>query len=199
MSEEETLAAIGIGAAAVDGDADTLILGEMGIGNSTVAAALAAAFFGGKPEDWVGASTASDAGGIARKCAAVERGLALHRGLDAFDTHSRLDGREQAAICGSVLAARTFRIPVILDGFICTAAASTLHVANRSLLDHCLMGHGSAEPGHRRPPNVLGKRPVLEPEMRLGEGTGAALALGILSAALHCHNGMATFVEAGIG
>lgn len=199
MSEEETLAAMGIGAAAVDGDADILILGEMGIGNSTVAAALAAAFFGGNPVDWVGPGTGSDAGGIARKCVAVERGLALHRGRDAFETLSRLGGREQAAICGSVLAARALRIPVILDGFICTAAASTLHVAHKCLLDHCLVGHVSAEPGHRRLLNELGKRPILELEMRLGEGSGAALALGVLRAALDCHNGMATFAEAGIG
>ncbi len=199
MSEEETLAAMGMGATAVDADADVLILGEMGIGNSTVAAALAAAFFGGKPEDWVGPGTGSDAAGIARKCAAVERGLALHRGRDAFETLSRLGGREQAAICGSVLAARALRIPVILDGFICTAAASTLHVAHRSLLDHCLVGHVSAEPGHRRLLNELGKQPILELDMRLGEGSGAALALGVLRAALDCHNGMATFAEAGIG
>jgi nicotinate-nucleotide--dimethylbenzimidazole phosphoribosyltransferase len=199
MTEAETLAAMETGAAAVDDDADVLILGEMGIGNSTVAAALAAAFFGGTAENWVGPGTGSDPAGVARKCAAVGRGLALHQGRDALETLSRLGGREQAAICGSILAARTMRIPVILDGFICTAAASTLHVIRGNLLDHCIVGHVSAEPGHRRLLNELGKRPILELDMRLGEGSGAALALGVLRAALDCHNGMATFAEAGIG
>lgn len=198
MTSEEMLSAMNIGASAVDGNADVLILGEMGIGNSTVASALVAAFFGGAPPDWVGPGTGSDAAGIARKCAAVSKGLALHGGRPALETLSRFGGREQAAICGSILAARASRIPVILDGFICTAAASTLHVAHTGLLDHCLVGHVSAEPGHRRLLKELGKRPILELDMRLGEGSGAALALGILRAALHCHNGMATFAEAGI-
>jgi nicotinate-nucleotide--dimethylbenzimidazole phosphoribosyltransferase len=97
-----------------------------------------------------------------------------------------------------VLAARERRIPVILDGFICTAAAAVLHAADPALLDHCLVGHVSAEPGHRRLLAEIGKRPLLDLDMRLGEGTGAALALGILRGALACHNGMATFAEAGV-
>ncbi|MCC5967951.1 MAG: nicotinate-nucleotide--dimethylbenzimidazole phosphoribosyltransferase, partial [Natronohydrobacter sp.] len=109
-----------------------------------------------------------------------------------------LGGREQAAICGAVLAARAHRIPVILDGFICTAAAACLHAADARLLAHCLVGHASAEPGHRRLLAALGQKPVLDFDMRLGEGSGAALALGILRAALACHNGMATFAEAGV-
>jgi nicotinate-nucleotide--dimethylbenzimidazole phosphoribosyltransferase len=200
MNEDECLDALNRGAAAVNADADILILGEMGIGNSTVAAALAAALFGGEVRDWVGPGTGSDSAGIARKIDAINRGLTLHAGLkgNAPAILAALGGREQAAICGAVLAARSNRIPVILDGFICTAAAAVLHATDARLLDHCLVGHASAEPGHRKLLGAIGKRPVLEFDMRLGEGSGAALALGILRSALACHNGMATFGEAGV-
>lgn len=198
MTETETLAAINIGAAAVDTTADVLILGEMGIGNSTIAAALTSALFGGDVAEWVGPGTGSDANGIVRKVAAINAGLALHAGLSAARTLAALGGREQAAICGAVLAARAARIPVLLDGFICTAAASVLYAADPALLDHCLVGHVSTEPGHRKLLATINKRAVLEFDMRLGEGSGAALALGILRAALECHNGMATFGEAGV-
>jgi len=200
MSEADCLDALWQGASAVDEGADVLILGEMGIGNSTVAAALAAACFGGQVTDWVGPGTGSDKVGIARKVDAIERGLKRHEGLlaDPLAVLAALGGREQAAICGAVLAARSARIPVILDGFICTAAAAVLYAADARLLDHCLVGHASAEPGHRKLLAAIDKRPVLEFDMRLGEGSGAALALGILRAALACHNGMATFGEAGV-
>jgi nicotinate-nucleotide--dimethylbenzimidazole phosphoribosyltransferase len=200
MTDDETLAALNRGAAAVDPGADILILGEMGIGNSTVAAALAAACFGGEVRDWVGPGTGSDPAGIARKVDAIGRGLVRHAATkgNAGAILATLGGREQAAICGAVLAARAERIPVILDGFICTAAAAVLHAADPALLDHCLVGHASAEPGHRKLLSAIGKRPVLEFDMRLGEGSGAALALGIVRAALACHNGMATFGEAGV-
>lgn len=198
MTGAETLAAMNRGAAAVNRDADVLILGEMGIGNSTIAAALAAALFGGEVADWVGPGTGSDAEGLRRKISAIERGLARHRGLTPMETLAALGGREQAAICGAVLAARAARIPVIIDGFICTAAAAPLHAADARLLNHCLIGHVSAEPGHRRLLAAMGKTAVLDFDMRLGEGSGAALALGILRAALECHNGMATFGEAGV-
>lgn len=198
MSEAEVLAAMARGAASINLDADVLILGEMGIGNSTVAAALASALFGGAAADWVGPGTGSDAEGIARKVKAIETGLALHGGKPALEVLAGFGGREQAAICGAVLAARSARIPVILDGFICTSAAAVLYAQSPALLDHCLVGHASAEPGHRRLLTALDKRPILEFDMRLGEGSGAALALGILRAALECHNGMATFGEAGV-
>jgi nicotinate-nucleotide--dimethylbenzimidazole phosphoribosyltransferase len=200
MTDDETLAALNRGAAAVDPGADILILGEMGIGNSTVAAALAAACFGGEVRDWVGPGTGSDPAGIARKVDAIGRGLVRHAATkgNAGAILATLGGREQAAICGAVLAARAERIPVILDGFICTAAAAVLHAADPALLEHCLVGHASAEPGHRKLLSAIGKRPVLEFDMRLGEGSGAALALGIVRAALACHNGMATFGEAGV-
>jgi len=198
MSEAETVDAINRGIAAVDPKADVLILGEMGIGNSTIAAALASALFGATPADWVGPGTGSNAEGIQRKITTIEAGLKRHGGASAMATLAALGGREQAAICGAVLAARAHRIPVILDGFICTAAAATLYAADPCLLDHCLVGHVSPEPGHRRLLDVIGKKAVLEFDMRLGEGSGAALALGILRSALECHNGMATFGEAGV-
>lgn len=198
MTEAETLDAMNRGAAAVRTDADVLILGEMGIGNSTIASAVAAALFGGPVAGWVGRGTGSDEAGVKRKIDAIERGLALHGGKDAMGILASLGGREQAAICGATLAARSRGIPVILDGFICTSAAAPLFGAAPGLLDHCLVGHVSVEPGHRRLLEAMGKRPILDLEMRLGEGSGAALALGILRAALACHNGMATFGEAGV-
>lgn len=200
MTEDECLAALHRGATAVDPSAHVVILGEMGIGNSTVAAALAAAAFGGGAAGWVGPGTGADDRGIARKAEVIERGLQRHRAArgDAGAILAALGGREQAAICGAVLAARAARIPVILDGFICTAAAAVLHVADPRLLDHCLVGHVSAEPGHRRLLAAIDKRALLELDMRLGEGTGAALALNLLRGALACHDGMATFDEAGV-
>ena len=198
MTEAETLAAMNAGAASVDESADILLLGEMGIGNSTIAAALACASFGGAPADWVGAGTGSDAEGMALKAAVIAEGLALHQGLDSIEVLAALGGREQAAICGAVLAARAARIPVMLDGYICTAAVAPLAATDPTLLDHCLIGHASAEPGHKRLTEAMGKPPVLDFAMRLGEGTGAAPALGILRSALACHNGMATFAEAGV-
>lgn len=200
MSETDCLDALWQGASAVDEGADVLVLGEMGIGNSTVAAALTSACFGGPVAEWVGPGTGSDKAGINRKVDAIERGLKRHDAIlgNPMAVLAALGGREQAAICGAVLAARAARIPVILDGFICTAAAAVLYAADKRLLDHCLVGHVSAEPGHRKLLAAIHKRPVLEFDMRLGEGSGAALALGILRAALACHNGMATFGEAGV-
>lgn len=200
MSETDCLDALWQGASAVDEGADVLVLGEMGIGNSTVAAALTSACFGGPVAEWVGPGTGSDKAGINRKVDAIERGLRRHDAIlgNPMAVLAALGGREQAAICGAVLAARAARIPVILDGFICTAAAAVLYAADKRLLDHCLVGHVSAEPGHRKLLAAIHKRPVLEFDMRLGEGSGAALALGILRAALACHNGMATFGEAGV-
>ncbi len=199
MSAAECLAALNTGAAAVDRQADILVLGEMGIGNSTVSAALAHAICGGDVADWVGPGTGSDAAGLSRKRDVVARGVARHAGLSPLALLMALGGREQAAICGAVIAARMARIPVVLDGYICSAAVAPLHGARRALLEHCLVGHRSAEPGHARLCAAFAKEPVLDLGMALGEGTGAALALGVLRGALACHTGMATFAEAGIG
>ncbi|WP_374636212.1 nicotinate-nucleotide--dimethylbenzimidazole phosphoribosyltransferase [Paracoccus sp. (in: a-proteobacteria)] len=196
----DLVASIQTGKDAVDPEADVIILGEMGIGNSTVAAALAAATFGGTAVDWVGPGTGADEEVMANKLRAVDAGLKRHKGAaTAASILGSYGGREQAAICGAVIRARELGIPVILDGFICTAAAGVLMVNDRNALDHCLIGHESAEPGHRRLLAAMGKEPVVTLDMRLGEGSGAAVALLILRAALECHNGMATFAEAGIG
>lgn len=198
MSEAECLAAMQSGADAVNTSADILILGEMGIGNSTIAAALACGILGGDAADWVGAGTGSDSAGVALKAQVVAEAVARHGDLSAIHKLAALGGREQAAICGAVLAARQARIPVLLDGYICTAAVAPLHGANPALLDHCLVAHASREPGHRALCAALDKTPLLDLNMALGEGSGAAVALSIVRAALECHNAMATFAEAGV-
>lgn len=199
MTEAEVLAAMARGAAAVDRSAQVLVLGEMGIGNSTVAAALACARFGGDPADWVGPGTGAHAEGVARKARVVAEGLARHRPdpADGLGLLAAFGGREQAAIAGAVLAARAAGVPVILDGFICTAAAAVLSPF-AGALDHALAGHCSAEPGHTRLLAALGLEPILSLGLRLGEGTGAALALSVLRAAVAAHDGMASFAEAGV-
>lgn len=199
MSPGEVEAAMAAGAAAVDPQADVLILGEMGIGNSTVAAVLAAASFGGRAEDWVGPGTGAEGDILANKLRAVAEGLARHAPATTIETLAAFGGREQAAICGAIGRTRELRLPVILDGFICTAAAAVLTRDDPDALAHCLIGHESAEPGHRRLIAALAMQPVLSLDMRLGEGSGAAVALMVLRGALACHNGMATFAEAGIG
>jgi len=198
MTAAERDQAMQQGAAAVDPAADVLALGEMGIGNSTVSAALCLALFRGRAEDWTGAGTGAEGDTMARKIAAVAAGAARHAGLSPLDLLAAIGGREQAAICGAILAARASRIPVLLDGFICCSAAAVLHAQDPALLDHCLIAHASAEPGHAPLVEQLGKRPLLSLDMRLGEGSGAAVALSLLRHALEMHDGMATFAEAGI-
>lgn len=198
MSEKETLVAMQRGAGAVDPQANVLVLGEMGIGNSTVAAAMAMAGFGGTAADWVGRGTGSDDAGLVRKTDAVARAVGRHATATGLGILAALGGREQAAICGAVVQARALRIPVILDGFICTAATVPLFKADPSFLEHCVVGHVSREPGHAKLLSALAQEPILALDMALGEGSGAAVALGVLRAALECHNGMATFAQAGV-
>jgi nicotinate-nucleotide--dimethylbenzimidazole phosphoribosyltransferase len=198
MTETEFAAAFSFGIEAAAKDCDVLCLGEMGIANTTSAAALCCALFGGEATDWTGPGTGVTGEALAHKAALVAEGVACHRESlgDPLEALRRLGGHELAAIAGAVLAARMGRVPVILDGFVCTAAAAVLHAIDPAALDHCLVGHCSAEPGHRRLLEAIGKPPLLELGMRLGEGTGAALALGVLRAALNCHIGMATFDQA---
>ena len=198
LSEAELCAEMNTGAKAVNPDADILILGEMGIGNSTISSALAASVFGGDVARWVGAGTGADASGIANKQAVIETGLAKYGARSDLGALLAFGGREQAAICGAILAARSLRMPVLLDGFICTAAAAPLFGLAQASLDHCLVGHMSAEPGHQHLLAAMGKTAILNLEMRLGEGSGAALALPVLRGAIACHNQMATFQSAGI-
>ncbi|MFZ2994778.1 nicotinate-nucleotide--dimethylbenzimidazole phosphoribosyltransferase [Sphingobium sp.] len=200
MSEAECLAALSAGAAAVDPDLHLLVVGEMGIGNSTAAAALCARAFGSTVASWVGPGTGVDAAGVARKIGVVDRAIARHADAphSPFETLRRLGGREIAAIGGAVLEARRLGIAVVLDGFITCAALAPLAAAVPAITDHCLAGHCSAEPGHARLLDRLGLEPLLRLDMRLGEGSGAAVAVGVILAALAAHNGMATFAQAGV-
>ncbi|MCY4333300.1 MAG: nicotinate-nucleotide--dimethylbenzimidazole phosphoribosyltransferase [Litoreibacter sp.] len=198
MSEADCVAALGLGWEAVDPEADLLVVGEMGIGNTTSAAAIGAALFGGAAEDWVGRGTGVDDAGLAIKARVVAEGLAAHDVTDPLEALRCLGGRELAAMAGAIAAARSYRIPVILDGFICTAAASVLEKAHAGALDHTVAGHLSAEGAHARMLSGIGKEPLLSLGLRLGEGSGAALAIGVLKGAIACHSGMATFAEAGV-
>lgn len=199
MTEADCAAALSAGWQAVDPQADLLVVGEMGIGNTTSAAALACALMGGAPADWVGRGTGLDDAGVAHKARVVAAGLGRHHvTARPFEALRCLGGRELAAMTGAIARARALRIPVLLDGFICTAAAAVLHCARPGALDHCLAGHVSQEPGHARLLERLGKAPLLSLGLRLGEGSGAALAIGIVQGAVACHSGMATFAEAGV-
>jgi nicotinate-nucleotide--dimethylbenzimidazole phosphoribosyltransferase len=200
LDEGECARAIAYGMMAAEPGLDLLALGEMGIGNTSSAAALCLLLHGGTAEDWTGAGAGVTEESIRRKLAAVAAGAERHRALagDPLRALAAVGGREMAAIVGAILAARLARTPVLLDGYVVTAAASVLHKLGPGLIDHCLAAHVSAEPGHRRLLRALGIDPLLDLGMRLGEGSGAALAIPVLKAALACHTGMATFAEAGI-
>jgi nicotinate-nucleotide--dimethylbenzimidazole phosphoribosyltransferase len=200
MSARECLEALSAGAAAVEDGLDLIVVGEMGIGNSTAAAALSACSFGGAADEWVGPGTGVDRHGLARKAAVVTAGIATHleAATSAFEILRRLGGREIAGIAGAVIAARHKRIPVVLDGFISCSAIAPLARHHPTITAHCIAGHQSAEPGHARLLAKLGLEPLLRLDMRLGEGSGAAVAVGLIRAALTAHNDMATFAEAGV-
>jgi nicotinate-nucleotide--dimethylbenzimidazole phosphoribosyltransferase len=197
MGERAFLDAVASGYEAVSADTDLLILGEMGIGNTTAAAALCAGLFGGAAR-FVGRGTGIDDAGLERKCAVIEKALEGHANClgDPLKLAAALGGRELAAILGAALAARKLSVPVLLDGFVCCAAVAPLHALSAGALDHAVAGHVSAEAGHPALLAELGLLPILDLDMRLGEGSGAAVALLILRAALACHMGMATFEEA---
>lgn len=199
MSEAVLVDALRTGWDAVHSDSDVLVVGEMGIGNTTSAAALAAACFGGDAQDWVGRGTGVDDSGLSIKTRVVEEGLSLHQPHeDGLEILRCLGGRELAAMAGAIARARHLRVPVVLDGFICCAAAGCLHKLSASALDHCVAGHLSAEGAHSDLLAALGKDPLISLGLRLGEASGGTLALGILKAAVACHSGMATFAEAGV-
>ncbi|QIE42016.1 nicotinate-nucleotide--dimethylbenzimidazole phosphoribosyltransferase [Meridianimarinicoccus aquatilis] len=200
MTEADLCAALSAGWDAVDPDADLLVTGEMGIGNTTSAAAIAAALFGGGAEAWTGRGTGVDDAALRAKTEIVNEGLARHPQAngDGLEALRCFGGREVAAMAGAILRARHLRIPVILDGFICCAAASALEKAQPGALDHTVAGHLSAETAHRRLLDELGKIPLLSLDMRLGEGSGGTLAIGVLKGAVNCLSGMATFAEAGV-
>ncbi len=200
LSEQEFIAAVTAGSDAVADDCDLICLGEMGIGNTTAAAAIAAALFGGGGARWAGRGTGVDDDGLIRKRSVIDRALARHAAVlhDPLAVAAALGGRELAAILGATLAARRKNIPVLLDGFVCTAAVAPLAKLRADTLAHAQAAHVSAEAGHRMLLDELSLVPIVDLNMRLGEASGAAVALNILRAALACHTGMATFAEAGV-
>jgi nicotinate-nucleotide--dimethylbenzimidazole phosphoribosyltransferase len=200
MPEKEFVAALLAGWNSVDATADLFVAGEMGIGNTTSGAAVVYALFGGDADDWVGRGTGVTDDGLALKARVVSAGLAANPGAAAngLEALRCLGGRELAAMAGAIASARAKSIPVILDGFICSAAAACLEVAQKGALDHTVAGHLSAEGAHSAILGNLGKAPLLSLGLRLGEGSGAAMAIGVLQGALACHSGMATFAEAGV-
>jgi nicotinate-nucleotide--dimethylbenzimidazole phosphoribosyltransferase len=200
LDEKGCVATMAFGMEAVAAGTDGLAIGEMGIGNTTVAAAIYAALYGGDAAHWVGRGTGVDEGGLSRKAEAVRLALATHAGHldDPLQVLARLGGREIAAMAGAILAARLQRVPVVLDGYVATAAAAVLHAVDSSALDHCVAGHLSAEGSHAEVLERLGLTPLLSLGMRLGEASGAALAMGLLKGALACHRDMATFAQAGV-
>lgn len=200
MGVDECTRHISAGMAAVPPVTDLFGVGEMGIGNTTSSAAIYAALYGGDASRFVGRGTGVDDAGLQRKLAIVETALKQHAGRlsDPLEILRRLGGREIAAAFGAILAARQRRVAVVLDGYVVTAAAALLHRANPAALDHCIAGHCSAEGAHVEVLERIGLKPVLSLDMRLGEGTGAAVAMGIVRVACACHAGMATFASAGV-
>ncbi|MTV16664.1 MULTISPECIES: nicotinate-nucleotide--dimethylbenzimidazole phosphoribosyltransferase [Bradyrhizobium] len=200
MDAADFLVALDTGWRAVPEQCDLLVVGEMGIANTTVAATLCAALMGGRGVRWAGRGTGVDDAGLIRKRTTIDAALKLHRGVidDPLVTATSLGGRELAAIAGAVLAARARCIPVLLDGFVATAAVLPLARLQPNSLAHCRAGHVSAELGHRELLRELELAPLLDLNMRLGEGSGAGVAILLLRAALACHGGMATFAEAGV-
>jgi nicotinate-nucleotide--dimethylbenzimidazole phosphoribosyltransferase len=200
MTEDEVCAAISAGWQAVPAGCDLLVAGEMGIGNTTSAAAIATALYEGGAEAWTGRGTGLNDAALSLKTAVVAQGVAANpqAARDGLEALRCLGGREIAAMAGAILRARQLSIPVILDGFICCAAGATLEQVRPGALDHAVAGHISAEAAHGRLLTILQKAPLLTLDMRLGEGSGGALAIGVVQAAVRCLSGMATFGEAGV-
>jgi nicotinate-nucleotide--dimethylbenzimidazole phosphoribosyltransferase len=200
MEEREAAATFAYGFEAIEGGVDLLAPGEMGIGNTTSAAAIYAALYGGPASRWTGRGTGVDEAGLARKNAAIDAALALHGPhlSDPLEIMRRLGGREIVAMMGAITAARLNRIPVVLDGYVVCAAAALLHAMTPDAIDHCLAGHVSAEGAHGEVLARLRKKPLLDFGMRLGEGSGAGLAIAVIKTALACHRDMATFESAGV-
>lgn len=200
LDDQMCAATIAYGMEAVAGKPDLMGLGEMGIGNTTIAAAIFAALYGGTGADWAGRGSGVDDAGYARKVDAIDRALALHKeGLHhPLAILARLGGREVAAMLGALIAARHQKVPVVIDGYVATAAAAIAHAVNPEAIDHCIFAHVTAEGAHGKVLEHMGKAPLLDLGMRLGEGTGAALGVVLAKTALHLHANMATFESASV-
>jgi len=199
MSKDEAQRAIETGIQHAD-DGDVLGAGEMGIGNSTAAAALLCAFTGVSPIEAAGRGTGLDDAGVARKADVIARALALHRvdRNDAIGVLAALGGREIAAIVGLILGAAQKRRVVVLDGFISCSAALVVRAMEPAALDYVVYSHCSAERGHQRMLESLGARPLFDLDMRLGEGSGAAIGISLVESAVRLYREMATFDSAGV-
>lgn len=200
LDERTCAATIAYGMEAIAGEPDLLCIGEMGIANTTIAAAIYAALFGGAGADWVGAGTGMDSEGMAHKAKIVDLALAKNKDAigDPLKILTQLGGREFAAMLGAIVAARHHRIPVIIDGFVATAAAAIAHALNPAILDHCIFAHISDEKAHATALNKMNKTALLDLGLRLGEGSGAALAAVLVKTALYTHQNMATFEQASV-
>jgi nicotinate-nucleotide--dimethylbenzimidazole phosphoribosyltransferase len=179
-------------------DADLVVLGEMGIGNTTAAAAVATTLFGLRAEDWTGRGTGVDDVTYRRKVAAVEAARNRAAGSGPLETLRKVGGTELAAIAGAVLEARLRSLPVVLDGFVVTASVAALEWERPGMLDHCIAGHLSPEPGHRLLLEKLAKDPLLDLGLRLGEGSGALAGIPLIRLAAACVTDVATFSEWGL-
>jgi nicotinate-nucleotide--dimethylbenzimidazole phosphoribosyltransferase len=200
MDPKGCVATMAFGMEAIAGGADLLGIGEMGIGNTTIAAAIFAALYGGPPAAWVGRGTGVDDEGLGRKVAAVEAALEFHRDhiADPLDILARLGGRDVAAMAGAILAARLQRIPVVIDGYVATAAAAVLHALDPGALDHCVAVICPRR-ARTRPFSIASARSRFSRSgCGWGEGSGAGLAIGVIKAAAACHREMATFAQAGV-
>ncbi|RLP22676.1 nicotinate-nucleotide--dimethylbenzimidazole phosphoribosyltransferase [Mesorhizobium sp. YM1C-6-2] len=198
LDERNCAATMAFGMEAVAGGTDLLCLGDLGVGNSTVAAAILCMLYGGEGADWVGPGSGADAAMLARKAAAVDAAVALHgshRG-DPFEVLRRVGGREFAAIAGAIIAARAEKVPVILDGFGGIAAASVLHAVNPAILGQCLIAQKPTDPGLARAVERLGLQPLLDLGLAHGEGVGSALAAGVVRTAALLSSGMAAATRA---
>ncbi len=193
MSKVEFMKAFNIGFNSIKSRSDTVILGEMGIGNTTVASAITSALIGGEVSSWVGRGTSQDNSFISNKVSVINKGLNINKNRDPLEVLRCLGGRELVAIFASTIRARLLKIPVIIDGFICSASILPAYLIEKSSIEHCIFGHCSAEKGHKKLLKFFNKKALLNLKMALGEGTGATLALGILKSALDCHNKMGTF------
>ena len=199
LTEESFVECFEVGRSAVRGlDCDLLVLGEMGIANTTAAAAVCAALFGPRAEDWAGRGTGVDDAGLARKIGAIESARQRVGDVAPFETLRQLGGSELVAIAGATLEARLASIPVVLDGFVVTAAVAPLFLKRRDALKHCIAGHCSSEPGHRLLLEKLGMRPLIDLELRLGEGCGALAAVPLIRLAAAAVTEVATFEEWGL-
>ena len=177
-------------------DGDLLVLGEMGIGNTTPSAAIAAALAGGETAAWVGRGTGIDDESLARKRQAVQESVRRIAGItDPLEILREVGGSEIVAITAATVAARHRSMPVVLDGYVVTSAVLPLNEIEPSTLDHCTVGHCSAEPGHRKLLERLGKAPLLDLDMRLGEGSGAMAAVPLIAMACAGITDVPTFGE----